>query len=404
MGISAIGLQPPVVSHRVVEGAFPAATSFHCPIPGATRGGYTATVGSRIGIERGIVQYRWVARATVSIGPSPLISVIVPAYNVAAYARRCVESLLRQTYSTLEILVVDDRSTDDTGDVLDNLAAAHSQLRIVHLPANVGVHAARAAGVSLARGEYLGFVDGDDWVDPEMFAALAAEALAEQADIVMCGATCALSESKYDVPKVRFLQREVITSNILERFSRLEFGSGVLWNKLYRTSVVRPYALANLERRVDAAEDYIVNFGAFSSAQKIVTLPRAHYFYFLNPTSATRSSGAAQAFCRTVRAYVVCLEQHARSSPSATRLIDTLYTRQLQFECYCVAALSELDPYLDDLRESIGRLSKIHPAGIYPLIHSFDRPTKRENSRMNNFSRRLRRAPRALVRRLAGAK
>jgi glycosyltransferase involved in cell wall biosynthesis len=334
----------------------------------------------------------------------PLVSVVIPTYNVGPYVRRCIESLLHQTYSNLELLAIDDRSTDNTAAILDELAAAHPQLHVVHLAENVGVHAARAAGVRLAAGEYLGFVDGDDWVDAEMFASLASEASVEQADIVICGAACAISEHELGAPKVRFLEREVITSDILSRFCRLQFGSGVLWNKLYRAALLRPHALTPLERRVDAAEDYIVNFGAFSSAGKVVTLPEAYYFYFLNPTSATRSSQAAAAFSRTVRAYVVCLEKHSQSSPSARRLIDMLYTLQLQFETYAVADTADLEPYEAELRETLERLAKIHPAGIYSLIQTFHQPPKPNNPGRSYLVARLRRAPRALVRKLAGTR
>ena len=206
---------------------------------------------------------------------SALITVVIPAFNVGPYIRRCVASLLQQTHRELEVIVVNDASVDDTAAILDGLMAADSRLKVHHLPRNIGVHAARALGLQSAAGTYVGFVDSDDWVAPRMYATLCGEAVRADADIVVCGATTALSADRLGNPKVRFRRRQVIESNLLPRFCRLEFGSGVLWNKLYATELVRPFAFLPLDRNVDAAEDYIVNIGCFARSRRVVTLPES---------------------------------------------------------------------------------------------------------------------------------
>lgn len=307
-------------------------------------------------------------------GTDPLVSVVVPAFNSEVHLLHCLESLLTSQRPALEVMVVNDASTDGTKAIVEAMATRDARVRPVHLAANAGVHAARARGLACARGRFIGFVDADDWVDPGMFARLSDTAANEAADIVICGATCAHAPGELTEPKVAFVGRTVFTDGLVERFARLEFGSGVLWNKLFAREVIMPAALLPLERAVDAAEDYIVNFGAFATARRVVTLPESLYYYRLDPASATRRVGRAASFCRTVRAYVVCLEAHARDRRELAGSIDALYARQLRFESYAVESLAELAPHREHLAESLRRLAVIHPEGVYPLVHAFDLP------------------------------
>lgn len=114
----------------------------------------------------------------------PLISIIVPVYNVAEYLPQCLDSLVAQTYENIEIIAVDDGSTDGSGTILDEYAARDARVRPVHIE-NDGVSNARNVGLSLVRGEFVGFVDSDDWVDTDMYARLAA-ALTDDIDVT-CG-------------------------------------------------------------------------------------------------------------------------------------------------------------------------------------------------------------------------
>ena len=98
----------------------------------------------------------------------PQISVIVPVYNVQRYLRRCVDSILSQTFSNLEVILVDDGSPDRCGAICDEYAAADPRVKVIHKP-NGGLSSARNAGIEAAAGEYLAFVDSDDWLDADMF-------------------------------------------------------------------------------------------------------------------------------------------------------------------------------------------------------------------------------------------
>lgn len=116
----------------------------------------------------------------------PLISVIVPVYKVEKYLERCVKSIQEQTYSNLEIILVDDGSPDRCGEMCDLLASEDKRIRVIHKQ-NGGLSSARNAGLDVMRGEYVGFVDSDDWIDSEMYEFLYSRMACENAQISCCG-------------------------------------------------------------------------------------------------------------------------------------------------------------------------------------------------------------------------
>lgn len=117
--------------------------------------------------------------------PRPLISVIIPVYNVELYLDRCLASLLRQSEKRFEAICVDDASKDASASIAEEWAARDSRIKIIRLPANGGLSAARNAGMKAAAGEYLYFLDSDDWLDPDYLAAMLKAALLSEADIVL---------------------------------------------------------------------------------------------------------------------------------------------------------------------------------------------------------------------------
>lgn len=115
----------------------------------------------------------------------PKVSIVVPIYNVEAYLSRCLDSILSQTLQDIEVIAVNDGSTDASGEILDQYASKDTRIIVIHKK-NGGVSAARNDGIQLVKGEYIGFVDPDDWIDHDMYEALYHSAVEEKADIVMC--------------------------------------------------------------------------------------------------------------------------------------------------------------------------------------------------------------------------
>lgn len=117
----------------------------------------------------------------------PLVSVIIPVYNVAEYLAECIESLIKQTYSNIEIILVDDKSTDDSHLICDAYGQNDSRIVTIHQPSNQGVSAARNKGIQISRGDYICFVDSDDWVSPDYIFQLLTSAIDNASDLTTVG-------------------------------------------------------------------------------------------------------------------------------------------------------------------------------------------------------------------------
>ena len=142
------------------------------------------------------------------------ISVVVPVYKVEPYLRKCLDSIVNQTYRDLEIILIDDGSPDNCGRICDEYAERDARIRVVHQE-NSGLSAARNAGLKLVSGSYIGFVDSDDWIEPDMYSYLLGNALEYQADIAVCSRT----EQHMD----RTVFRGFPGLEVLERESALEY-------------------------------------------------------------------------------------------------------------------------------------------------------------------------------------
>ena len=116
----------------------------------------------------------------------PLVSVVVPIFGIDRYLGICIESILDQTYKNLEIILVDDGSKDRCSEICDLYARKDSRIKVIH-KANGGLVSARKAGLETATGEYVGYVDGDDWIDPNFYASMAETILEYDSDIVVAG-------------------------------------------------------------------------------------------------------------------------------------------------------------------------------------------------------------------------
>ena len=161
-----------------------------------------------------------------------LVSVIIPAYNIEDYIGRCLDSVLSQTYKNLEILVVDDGSSDCTGEILDDYEKKDQRIRVIHKE-NGGVSSARNIGIEAATGDYIGFVDGDDLMEPEMYKTLVNLLKEENADIAHCGYQMVFPDrvDYYHNTKNRKVQtREEGLKDLLSG----EMIEPALYNKLYK--------------------------------------------------------------------------------------------------------------------------------------------------------------------------
>lgn len=213
----------------------------------------------------------------------PLISIIVPVYNAEPYLDNCLDSIAAQTWGNLEVWLVDDGSTDASPALCDARAAADSRFHVLH-QANAGVSAARNAALERATGQYLQFVDGDDYLPSTATERLVRTAGATGADLVI-GRFWRVAGTR------KALQGHIRRDGV---FTRREFAEemlkapanfyyGVLWNKLYRRDLIR---MAQIRfENVVFAEDQLFNTRYLQAAQRFAAIDEAVYCYIQNPQS-----------------------------------------------------------------------------------------------------------------------
>lgn len=208
------------------------------------------------------------------------VSVIVPVYNVEPYLEQCLESLHRQTLPEMEFILIDDGSTDRSGEIADQFAAAHPRFQVIH-QTNKGYAGARNAALPLAKGEFLGFVDSDDWGAPEMFEKLYLAAKKENADISGCSFFYYFQQDKKTVP----CSNDVFSGLLARHGGKLRggaesaiFDNAVTWNRIYSRAMIEKFGIRFAEN-MKMAEDVPFFWTSYLAAEKIVLSSECLYFY-----------------------------------------------------------------------------------------------------------------------------
>lgn len=212
------------------------------------------------------------------------ISIIVPIYKVEPYIRKCIESICAQTYKNLEILLVDDGSPDECGRICDEYAARDDRIKVFHIQ-NSGQSHARNVGLQAATGSYIGFVDGDDRVDPEMYEKLLNHALEQDSEIVECNFRGRKEKIPDEIPEgavISMTGREAITRQLNERTAS-RYPSTSVWSKLFKREVIRDMQFP--DGRIH--EEYAFLCGAFLNARKYTYRNECLYERTLRSDSTT---------------------------------------------------------------------------------------------------------------------
>lgn len=290
----------------------------------------------------------------------PKISVIVPAYNNAPWLPATLDSILAQSHQNLEIIVVDDGSTDDTAAVLQTYAEKDPRIHPIR-KANGGVTSARLLGVAESTGDWIGFVDGDDIIEPQMYARLLENAFANDADISHCGQRMVYPDGKvqyyYNSGTLRPQDRLLGLRDLLEE-TLVEPG---LCNKLYKRQL-----FDGLEEKMDLNiknnEDFLMNYYLFSGADKSIFEDVCPYHYLIRQGSASRRRLNEHLIYDPIRVKQIILEHCGEELRE-----DAL--RALTGTCLYVYAKLMLEPgeEFDDHRERVRQLLMEQKAHIHLL-------------------------------------
>ena len=250
------------------------------------------------------------------------ISIIIPAYNVETYLERCLDSVLGQTYSDLEVIVINDGSVDRTGEIIDRYAKKDARIVPVH-QSNSGLVMVRENGIQIATGDYVGFVDGDDAVESDMYERLLNNAINENADISHCGLCVYWADSHkephYGTGK-KYTQSG--TEALKDLLDGVLFDSS-LCNKLYRRELLKDSCL---NKSIQSNEDLLRNFTVFSRANKVVFEDFCGYQYWSRENSMSNDSKIVQRNQQVINARKIIYNHSSKSiKPHAVRLLLSTY-------------------------------------------------------------------------------
>lgn len=225
----------------------------------------------------------------------PLISVIVPIYMIDRYIGICIESIINQTYENLEIILVDDGSKDRCGVICDLFAKKDNRIKVIHKE-NGGLVSARKAGLEISTGELIGYVDGDDWIEPTFYEKLYEDMVASDADVVCAGQSRDLFNKS--VHFINNLPVGVYENESLNQLisGMMSFGDffrhGVftyVWNKLFKRKVLFDYQM-NVDNRITVGEDGAVVYPVICACKRVCITNHTLYHYRQREDSMLKQS------------------------------------------------------------------------------------------------------------------
>lgn len=256
-----------------------------------------------------------------------LISIIIPVYNVEQYIRKCIESVIAQTYTNLEIIIVDDGSTDNSGKICDEFALNDARIRVYHRK-NGGAAAARNYGLMHAHGEFIGFVDSDDYIDVDMYETILSY-MDNDVDIVACGRYICPFDQRRERITLRFTTSKCAKFNneqaMLEWLKHRIISFGV-YDKLFRQDVIKNVRFPN--GRV--CEDIPFTYYALKNSRNVVHIGIPKYYSFHSQNSVSRRPFFYRRIDNAIFLGEICRDVCV-NYPEYIKYADYLYIQSLIF-------------------------------------------------------------------------
>ena len=226
-----------------------------------------------------------------------LVSVIVPVYNIESYVGKCIESIIAQTYENLEIILVDDGSTDNSGQICDNYAKMDSRIKVIH-KVNGGLVSARKAGILEASGDYAAYVDGDDWIEKDMYECLLSQI--GDADVIVSGVARDYEAETHSICEKNKLRSGIYEGISLQKIYRSMIYTGqffergisqTIWKALYKKELLLDNQM-RVPNEIRVGEDAACIYPVLLNADKIVLTDKVFYHYVMRADSimGTRDS------------------------------------------------------------------------------------------------------------------
>lgn len=258
------------------------------------------------------------------------LTIIVPIYNIDAFLPQCIESLIGQTLCDIEIILVDDGSPDNCPTICDEYAKKDKRIKVIH-KTNGGLVSARKAGLEIASGEYVGYVDGDDWVEPTMFEEMIIEAKKHDADIVATGFTKDIEDNfttEKNIISVGFYDYNSICNSIIPRmvFDKNMYAPGIytyVWNKIFKKDLLEK-SQYNVPNEIFLGEDAACTYPTVLSAKSICITDSHHYHYRQRADSMLKISTDSSKDINGIGLLYRYLKKVFQESPFTKELIPQL--------------------------------------------------------------------------------
>lgn len=278
----------------------------------------------------------------------PSVSIIIPVYNVKSYLENCLKSIRFQTFGDFEVLLIDDGSTDGSRELCRRYTALDARFRLLEQE-NAGASAARNLGMEHARGRYLQFVDGDDWLTPDATGMFLHAAEATGADMVV--------SHFYRVSGERYAARgHIKTACVMTRAEYAQhmvkapanYYYGVMWNKMYRRAIVEAHHLRCPEN-VDWCEDFLFNLDYIASCRLIASVPVPLYYYLKRQDSLVNTQA-------TLRRTIATKRMTFNEYKELYRQLDLYESKKAQVYRYLISSAG--DGTVGLLSPSLGRVEE----------------------------------------------
>lgn len=218
-----------------------------------------------------------------------MVSIIVPVYNAEGTLQRCVESILKQEYTDIELILVNDGSVDSSAEICDRYAGQDERVRVIHKE-NTGVSDSRNKAIEAARGEYLQFVDADDWITSDATKLMIREAERENCELVIADFYRVIGKRvshKGSIKEAGVLTKEEFAEHMME--SPADFYYGVLWNKLFRRDIIMEHQI-RMDEKISWCEDFLFNLEYILYINQVFVLQVPVYYYLKTEGSLVSQS------------------------------------------------------------------------------------------------------------------
>ncbi len=289
-----------------------------------------------------------------------MVSIIVPVYKVENYLNRCVDSILEQTYENLEIILVDDGSPDNCGKICDEYSKKDKRIKVIHKE-NGGLASARNAGIKVATGNFISFVDSDDWVDKNFIKNLHNALTTEDSDMsacLFCRIKGSVGERKDFDEKIK-----IINENLYYHILTENSYAGYATNKLFKSEIIKNNNLL-FDEKIFNGEDFPFSLEYTKYVNKVSFIKQDLYYYFFRETSIMQTISLSPRFLTILYAREKALEFLSINASEYYDMCKASYLSMLIKVKYL--AMSDKIKYIDIYKDVQGKLKK-NKKGILKL-------------------------------------